>query len=146
MKQTAGARYYKKQLYKKAFEILNYAAKKGFKQSQYLLGIMYLKGQHVNQSLFYGMAWLGVAKESKSKDWVELFDNVYATATPAQQQAIDASTAKFNQKYGMKTQQMTCSKREKLGGRKKQLECTKNSQIFDLNRSRNDESALNNGF
>ncbi len=37
----------------------------GLKEAQYYLDFMYLKGQHVQQSVGLGMAWLGVACETK---------------------------------------------------------------------------------
>ncbi len=146
MKERAGVRYYKKQKYKLAFENLSQAAKQGLKQSQYLIGIMYLKGQHVEQSLFHGMAWLGVAKESKSKDWLELFDKIYANASVEQQQAISENTEKFIAKYGIKKQHMTCSKRTRLGERKIILECTKDGRKFDIPRAKTNEAILQNRF
>ena len=146
MKEKAGVRYYIKGKYQSAFENLSYSAKRGLKLSQYLLGMMYLKGQHVEQSLFYGMAWLGVAKESKAKEWLALFDKIYATATPEQQQAIESNTAKFIAKYGMKAQAITCNKRARLGERKIIRKCTKNGKVFDIPRIDSDHSIFKNRY
>lgn len=146
MKERAGIRNYKKGEYQKAYKDLRYAAKRGFKQSQYLIGLMYLKGQHVKPSLFYGMAWLGVAKEAGSKEWVALFEQIYTNATLEQRAAIDTNMKKFIEKYGLKAQDMTCSNRSRLGNRKKTLECTKNTKVFEINRSRTEETILNNRF
>jgi len=146
MKEKAGVRYYKNGKYQIAFDKLTYSAKRGLKLSQYLLGIMYLKGQHVEQSLFYGMAWLGVAKESKAKEWVTLFDEIYAKATPEEQQAIATNTAKFIEKYGMKAQAITCNKRARLGERKIIRECTKNGKVFDIPRIDSNQSIFKNQY
>jgi len=135
MKERQGIRDYKKANYEKAYTALSYAAKRGFKQSQYLLGLMYLKGQYVKQSLFYGMAWLGVAKESKAKDWLALFDRIYAASTEQQQQAIDTNRLNFIQKYGLKSQNMSCNLQARLGGRKKTLQCSKKGKVFDIPRT-----------
>ena len=50
--------------YKSAFQLLSDAASKGMKESQYLLSLMFLKGEGVDKNILIGLGWLGVAGHS----------------------------------------------------------------------------------
>ncbi|PCJ48444.1 MAG: hypothetical protein COA74_08595 [Gammaproteobacteria bacterium] len=121
--EKAGVKYHKQGNFEKAFEKLSFSAQGGIKQSQYLLGIMYFKGQHVKQSLATGMAWLGVANEIHMKDWEATYSNIYTKLNAKQQGYIDKLVAEYIERYGMKTQKLTCKKKAVLGRRKMQLHC-----------------------
>ena len=121
--QKAGVKYYKQGEFEKAFENLSISAQGGIKQSQYLLGIMYLKGQHVKPSLATGMAWLGVANEVHIKDWKETYNSIYNKFNAKQQEYVDKIVADYIERYGMKAQKLTCKKKASLGSRKIQLYC-----------------------
>jgi TPR repeat protein len=121
--QKAGVKYHKQAEFEKAFEKLSISAQGGIKQSQYLLGIMYFKGQYVKQSLATGMAWLGVANEIHIKDWKATYNNIYNKLNAKQQEYIDKIVAEYIERYGMKTQKLTCKKKASLGSRKIQIYC-----------------------
>ncbi len=87
--ESTGLRYYERGNYAKAFENLSATAARGFKESQYILAFLFLKGQHVETSLVLGMGWLGVAVESEDPEWIELYQSIYQRAPPEQQQLID---------------------------------------------------------
>ena len=122
-KERTGIKYYQREEFDRAFELLNEAAQGGFKQSQYLLGLMYLKGEHVEQSLGTGLAWLGVANEMDMKGWQQQYDDIYARLNEAQQAFIDGQVAEYIEKYGMDALEISCEKRARLGSRKIEIEC-----------------------
>jgi TPR repeat protein len=124
-KEKAGIRYYKKGDYKKAYEKLRFPAEVGLKEAQYYMGFMYLKGQHVNQSTGTGMAWLGVACESKIPDWQATFDQIYKALSPENQKSIDRNVSNYIQRYGLQTQEMKCNKASNVGSRKMTVNCRK---------------------
>ncbi|HFB65166.1 MAG TPA: hypothetical protein ENJ60_06455 [Aeromonadales bacterium] len=121
--ERVGVRYYKRGEYKKAFKILSESAQWGMKQPQYLMAIMYLKGQYVKQSIATGMAWLGVATEIDIEDWKKTFDGIYNKLNEKQQAYIDKKVALYIQLYGMKTHNLACNKRQALDSRKVRIHC-----------------------
>ena len=131
LSESAGLRYYNNQKYAAAAENLTKAAQGGMKKSQYLLGFMYLKGQHVPQSVVEGMAWLGVASESGKKEWKNAYKQIYAKATKAQRKAIKSRLDKFISLYGMQTQNVSCKRDKKLGSNKREIRCAKINDITE---------------
>lgn len=123
--EHAGVRYYKQGDYEKAFAKLEGPAKSGFKQSQYLLGIMYLKGQFVPQSIVKGMCWLGVANEIDVPDWTRTYDSIHANLSTQQKKTVDEEIQHYIAKYGLVAQDMVCRKRAKLGSRRTETICNK---------------------
>ena len=123
--ERAGLRNYDRGNYEAAFESLSGTAVRGFKTSQYILAFMFLKGQYVDQSLLLGMAWLGVAKESGDPEWLELYQNLYSQLPPNQQAIVDARVAQYVEKYGMATQNVSCSRQPVAGSRRAETNCIK---------------------
>ena len=121
--QKAGIKHYTQGEFEKAFEKLSISAQGGLKESQYLLGLMYFKGQYVKQSLATGMAWLGVANEIHIKDRKATYNNIYNKLNVKQQEHIDKMVAEYIERYGMKTQNLICKKKASLGRRKIQIQC-----------------------
>jgi TPR repeat protein len=136
--ESAGLRYYGRGDYAKAFDSLSATAARGLKHSQYFLAFMFLKGQHVEQSIVLGMGWLGVAIESGEPEWIELYQSVYSRASTEQRAAIDAKVAQYVEQYGMETQNVSCSRRPEAGSRKVESRCikadTKISPLFPVER------------
>jgi len=58
-----------KETFRTGTSYLKLPAEQGLKQSQYLIGFMYLKRDYVQGSLINGLAWLGVANEVNLEDW-----------------------------------------------------------------------------
>ena len=123
--EKSAMRHYRKEQYQKAYNIFQNTAEFGLKKSQYYLGIMYLKGQHVEISTETGMAWLGVAAEAEIEEWVALYDQIYAMLDETQQSLVQSKLNDHIGKYGMAAQNITCEERSKLGSRKKLLHCDK---------------------
>ena len=123
--EKRGVRHYKRGDYEKAFEALGESARWGLKQSQYFLGFMFLKGQHVDQSIVLGMGWLGVALEADIDEWTQTFETIYEAASPEMRARIDVKVAEYVEKFGAKTQRVTCTKRPQIGSRRPHAECFK---------------------
>jgi len=120
-----GVTQYKNENFESAFELFSGSAVQGLKKSQYMLAFMFLKGEHVNKSILLGMGWLGVAKESGEKDWVELYDNMYARANPTQQAMIDEKVRQYVELYGMDATNVTCKRAQVAGSRRYEMRCIK---------------------
>jgi len=110
-KERQGIKQYEKGKYKSAFNNLSKLAAWGYKDSQYVLAFMFLKGQHVEQSTLIGMAWLALAAESGREDWISLYDKLYAAASVNDKNKFDLLIKNYKAKFGMKAQRVTCSKR-----------------------------------
>ncbi|WDE09016.1 sel1 repeat family protein [Thalassomonas viridans] len=121
---------YQKGNYKEAFEKLSELASWGYKESQYALAFMFLKGQHVQQSTLIGMGWLGVAAESGHKKWIELFEKLYNSAPKEEQVKFDKIIADYISKFGMKAQKVTCRKRIKPPSQRVILDCIKSDHYI----------------
>jgi hypothetical protein len=126
--ESTGLRHYDRGNYEKAFENLSTAASRGFKESQYILAFMFLKGQHVETSLVLGMGWLGVAIESEEPEWIELYNSIYQRATAEQQQLIDVKVSQYIQQFGLVAQNVTCSRRPSAGTRRIESRCIKDAE------------------
>ena len=109
-KEINGINSYNKGNYQEAFELLKEPAAWGLKGSQYTLGFMFLKGQYVQQSTLLGMGWLGVATEVETKDWTDQYNNFYTVADSKLKLKIDGIVKEYIKRYGMKAQNITCSK------------------------------------
>ncbi len=126
--ESTGLRHYDRGNYDKAFENLSTPAARGFKESQYILAFMFLKGQHVETSLLLGMGWLGVAIESEEPEWIELYQSIYERTAPEQQQLIDVKVSQYIEQFGLVTQNVTCSRRPSAGTRRIESRCIKDAE------------------
>jgi hypothetical protein len=126
--ESTGLRHYDRGNFEKAFENLSTTAARGFKESQYILAFMFLKGQHVESSLVLGMGWLGVAIESEDPEWIELYQSIYQRASPEQRQLIDVKVAQYVEQFGLVTQNVTCSRRSSAGTRRIESRCIKDAE------------------
>ena len=89
---------------------------------------MFLKGEHVDKNILLGMAWMGVAKESKDREWVEQFDNFYSKFNEAQQAMVDAKVNQYIERYGLSTTNVTCDRIQAAGSRRYETRCIKTGQ------------------
>ncbi|ESP92170.1 hypothetical protein [Pseudoalteromonas luteoviolacea] len=136
--ETKGIKLYHQKAYPEAFEALSELATWGYKDAQYYLAFMFLKGQYVEQSTIIGMGWLGVAAESGIEEWVNFYDALYVKATPQMQHKIDKVVAHYKRKFGLKAQFVTCRNSISVGSNKVATKCTKEDKIskvypLDLN-------------
>jgi TPR repeat protein len=124
-RETSGIRAYQSADYKTAFGILSDTATKGLKESQYLVALMFMKGEGVKQSMLIGLGWLGVAKESGNEEWISSFDTLYGALSEKQRAMVDEQVRRYTEKFGGRTQGVTCSRRTSVGSRQVRLLCNK---------------------
>ncbi len=124
-KESSGVRAYTAGNYESAFQILSDTASKGMKESQYLLSLMFMKGEGVDKSILIGLGWLGVAIESGNKEWNKTFNTVYESMSNAQRAMIDDKVKDYVAKYGGVVQGVTCANRTAAGSRRIELRCDK---------------------
>lgn len=123
LKEYKGVQSYQSGDYKEAFELLKEPAAWGYKSAQYALAFMFLKGQHVKQSTLLGMGWLGVAKEANVKEWTQQFNGFYAASSSEDRLRFDNIVDLYIERYGLKAQDITCTKTNKLGSRQRVISC-----------------------
>ncbi len=124
-KEASGIRAYTAGRFESAFDMLSDTASKGMKESQYLLSLMFMKGEGVDRSILIGLGWLGVAIESGNKEWNNTFNTVYESMSDAQRAMIDDKVKDYVAKYGSAVQGVTCAKRAAVGSRRIELRCEK---------------------
>jgi TPR repeat protein len=130
--EADGLRNYDRGDYAKAYDTLAFTAVRGLKRSQYILGFMYLKGQHVDKSILTGMGWLGVASESGDSEWQDLYDSMYEMLAPEHRPTVDAKVQEFIAKYGSDTQGVSCTRSKAAGSRRLQTRCRKVEGIYNV--------------
>ena len=111
--------------YERAFEVLSETATKGLKDSQYLIALMFMKGDGVPKNLLIGFGWLGVAIESGNEEWKETYNSFYSTLNDRQRAMVDEQVRRYTEKYGGDVQGVTCTRRSAVGDRQIRLRCNK---------------------
>jgi hypothetical protein len=91
-------------------DYLKELAAPAYKDSQYHLAFMFLKGQHVKQSTLIEMSWLALAAKSGRKNWISQFDKFHSFATTEEQLKFDEIIRNYKSKLGFKVQQIICRK------------------------------------
>jgi TPR repeat protein len=124
-KEARGIRAYTGGRYESAFNMLSDTASKGMKESQYVLALMFLKGEYVDKSILIGLGWLGVAIESGNEEWNNTFNTLYESMNDAQRAMVDAKVNDYVAKYGTVIQGITCKKRTAAGSRRFEVRCDK---------------------
>jgi TPR repeat protein len=127
--EEQGVRYYSRAEFERAYPLVWNAARHGLKQAQYVLGLMYLKGEHVEQDMVRGAAWMGLSTEAQVQDWRDTFVSIVNALDEAQRQEVRAKLAKYIEYYGMEAQGISC--KPARSGRL-QLDCTKASGTYPL--------------
>jgi len=120
-----GIKFYKLEEYDKAFDLLGRTAVQGDKESQYLIGLMYLKGQGVEKHTLRGLAWMQTACESEMKAWTRDYEKIIKKLSEQQIARVDRLAADYIRLYGMEAQQVTCKKRDLPASYRKKYICQK---------------------
>jgi len=118
-----GVKYYRKGNYKRAYEELLRPAQLGRKNAQYFLGFLYLKGQHVPQSITTGLASPGVANEIEGGEWRKTYDLVYGQLNAEERMLVDDEVELYISFYGVDEQKINCTLRARPGSRKRKIVC-----------------------
>ena len=93
---------------------------------------MFLKGEYVQQSTLLGMGWLGVATETKTKDWTEQYNAFYGAADSKLKRQIDGIVKEYIKRYGMKAQNITCEKLSSIGALSYNHRCHRSDRLSTI--------------
>lgn len=111
--------------YDRAYPYLDEAAKLGNKISQFTLALLYIEGLGVEQDFTKAYLWLNVASEVKEKRWRKVRDEIKSSLSEEQLVQLAPLVADYIEKYGEKTQEVSCYKRKATGTNRKLMQCTK---------------------
>jgi TPR repeat protein len=100
---------YQAKRYDEAFPLMKKAACAGDKESQWMLGHMYLLGQGVARDDFTGYAWIKVAAEFNSSEYRSTAEKIEHAIDPKQLPSIEAEARKFVDAYGLRGTNMSCN-------------------------------------
>lgn len=118
-------RAYSVEKFDEAARLLPPAACAGDKESQSLLGRMYVLGQGVKKSELTGFAWLKVAAEVIFPKYQMVVRKTEEAMTPAERPVAMAEGQKYIDLYGLKATHMSCTVGASRGGRvKDEIVCT----------------------
>lgn len=131
-KELRGARAYVDGRFEPAFQLLSDTASKGMKESQYLLSLMFLKGEGVDKNILIGLGWLGVAIESGDEEWNNTFKTLYDSMNDTQRAMVDEKVKDYVAKYGGVVQGVTCSNRSAAGSREVDVRCDKSPGNYPI--------------
>jgi len=136
--EAKATKLYQKGEFEKAFKILQPLAKLGLKQAQYFVAFSYMKGQGQKADPITGMAWLGVAIESKIPQWVSQYQQAISLLNTNQKIQLATRQKHLIALYGMKKQHIICEVRLRStrAHNKKAILCFKdridNIESFDI--------------
>ena len=111
--------------YDSAFKHLDEASKLGHKVSQFTLALLYMEGLGVEQDYGQAYVWLSVASEVNEKDWRNVRDKLASALSKEQLAALAPMVDGYKEKYGAKTQEVSCYRRAALGTNRKVMQCSK---------------------
>jgi len=96
--------------YDEAFPLMKKAACAGDKESQWMLGHMYLLGQGVARDDFTGYAWLTVAAEFNQAEYRDTVKQIEGAIDAKQLPAVQAEARKFVDAYSLRATHMSCNR------------------------------------
>lgn len=131
LRESIGLRHYEAGDFAAAFQSLHQTAAQGLKQSQYVLGFMFMKGEGVDKNLLFGLAWVGLATEADNDDWQKTYDRLYNALSPAQKAMVDDKVDEYRRKFGAKEQGITCARAAVVGSRKQDIICRKSEGNYE---------------
>jgi hypothetical protein len=100
---------YEGKRYEEAFPLMQKAACAGDKESQWMLGHMYLLGQGVARDDFTGYAWIKVAAEFNSHEYRSTVETIEKAIGPKQLPAVRTEARKYIDNYGLRATNMSCN-------------------------------------
>ena len=101
---------YETKRYDEAFPLMQKAACAGDKESQWMLGHMYLLGQGVARDDFTGYAWIKVAAEFNQHAYRSTVETIEKAIDPKQLPAVKAEARKYIDDYGLRATNMSCNR------------------------------------
>lgn len=120
---------YRDKHYDEAAPLMQKAACAGDKESQWLLGHMYLAGTGVGRNDLAGYSWLKVAAEFQSSEYRDTVDRIEQAIDPKQLSAAKAAAQKYVDAYGLRATNMSCARTASRHGHiLDQITCTPRSE------------------
>lgn len=101
---------YQAKRYDEAFPLMKKAACTGDKESQWMVGHMYLLGQGVARDDFTGYAWIKVAAEFNSAEYRGTAEKIEKAIDPKQLPAVQAEAHTFADQYNLRATHMSCNR------------------------------------
>jgi TPR repeat protein len=111
-----GKRAYEGKRFDEAFQAFQRTACGGDKESQSMLGRMYLLGQGVGRDDLTGYAWLKVAAEVRQRGYQAIVDKIENAMKPEQRRLADPEAARLVDLYGLRATKMSCNLHATQGG------------------------------
>jgi TPR repeat protein len=101
---------YQGKRYDQAFPLIQKAACTGDKESQWILGVMYLMGQGVQRDDLQGYAWIKSAAEFDSANYRSTARKIENALDEQQRQVAKAAADGVIGAYGLRATRISCSK------------------------------------
>ena len=101
---------YQAKRYDEAFPLMKKGACAGDKESQWVLGHMYLMGQGVARDDLTGYAWLKVAAEFNSAEYRSTVESIEHAIDPKQLPSVQAVGRRYLDTYGLRGTHMSCNR------------------------------------
>lgn len=101
---------YQGKRYDEAFPLMKKAACTGDKESQWMVGHMYLLGQGVARDDFTGYAWIKVAAEFNSAEYRGTAEKIEKAIDPKQLPAVRSEAQTFADQYNLRATHMSCNR------------------------------------
>jgi TPR repeat protein len=120
---------YRDKHYDEAAPLMKKAACAGDKESQWLLGHMYLTGSGVERNDLLGYSWLKVAAEFQSSEYRDAVQAIEQAIDPKQLPVAQAAAQKYVDAYGLRATNMSCARTASRHGHiLDQITCTPRSE------------------
>lgn len=91
---------YNKNNFPEAFYAFKNLAYIGDKSSQFNLGVMYFRGEHVEQDTIEAYAWMNVAAENGDESFIRTSEILFKRLTEKEKHAATGHAKRYMQKYG----------------------------------------------
>lgn len=98
----------------------------GEKYPQYLLAVMLLKGDGVQQDIGQGLVWLKLALEQKNTEWQKVYDSVASKLTQEQLASLEPMYELYKSRFGVEAQKMSCRNEKMEASNIRINQCRKN--------------------
>ena len=123
--QTQGRQLYRAKKYKEAIPYLEFAAQRGFKQSQVRLGEIYVKGLGgVEPDLVQGVDWLGVAASGESAPEIRrLYKSVRENIPAQHNETIEKIVEQYTSNFDGSRTRVVCEMVDRAGTHGKMMRC-----------------------
>lgn len=84
-------------------------ARYGEKYPQYLLGLILVRGDGVQQDIAQGLVWMRLALEQRNSEWQKAYDVIISAIPQDQLLSIEPMFEEYKSRYGVDTQKMSCT-------------------------------------